>query len=955
MMQPAPIYDPDQRIFTFTDLTYLFTKHRRAFFRAAFLGGLLVFLGCALKPVQYRVEATFKEEVEKNGSEAALLGMLNGVSALSQQPQAATLMRSHQVLKPLIEKLGLQANVPSSQWLLTRGVQRFWENLRAEQGNPLEDIDAFRFEDVTYLEEKPVQYALFIDPKTDAMAVYLPDRKTLLAKGKIGSPLQVEALTFTLTHLPQKIRRAGFYPLRVHPWLPIAQKLRKQFQISNDKNNKSIYHVVLLHRDRHLGQRLVNELMGQYQCYLKRCHDQLAQDQLAYLQQRQAQLYGTMEGVLDEHVTYLKETLGDKGFMGLEQAMNSVLVPYQEMIGQIHKIELELNLLEQVKKEREPIALSGNGILSQSVSQVLKNMQELKQQKDLLELSLQQQQTESGLETRSFDLKQIRTQRDSVRQILEAVEGKSLLANSSFDMHQALGFWAARIQESQDPEERKDLSEYLSNYNHLLSVREKMVQERTFPAEGVPKELEGIDLETARALFVEYNTKLDLSEANMRYYEQILEQIPKNQFELSSLSAILTDPLSQGIIQKATQILLQLKEEKYHSSKEGKRWEEELDLQRRLLRDHLEQLHQVEELNVSLIRRKIFGLQQVSLDCINRNLSILHEQARDTLLERQEALHLEKRLLEEKMEKMRVLAQELPEKWRQEKWIHLKTDIASRMMKTLTELVESKTIGHHLHHVQSKPLDFAVLPPLPYKPRLLILTCLGMIGSFFLSFFRKLFPLMAKGFPTSLEKLVLMQYPVLGKISAFCDGPAVETPQGPDLELLRQCALFLKQSPKDKIIGLIEGQGPDYSYALAQNLARMAYKTLIVRFDVQAKSKQADGPGILQYWKQQISEMPIRKGEGYDWIAAGGYSPFGAEILQTPSIHQFLQSIKDEYDWVLLLVRSPLEGAESLAALSLCDRAFVTTQGEKIEQLTPFVQWAYHDGKCRLKFVGSEA
>lgn len=958
MIHKPPFVDPEQRIFTLSDVIQIFTKQKKRLIQMTLLGGALVFLGGSLKPVHYRIEASFKEELEKSTSEGALLGMLNGVNVLSQQPQAATFMRSYQVLKPLIEKVGLQAEVPSSNWFLAKIEQRIRENVLAEQGKSLEDIDTFRFSPVIYEGELSLHYALFVDPQKEEVAIYTPDQKKLLAKGKKGEILHVEEVQLAVQKWPKHVRRAGFYPLEIKSWLKEAKKLRSQFQITNDKTNKSIYQLALLHRDRHLGQQLVNELMLQYQFYLKRAHDQLAQDQLVYLQQRQAQLYGTMEGMLDEHVAYLKETLGDKGFLGLEESMQGVFLPYQDMMNQIRKIDLELGLLEQLKSEREPVALSVNSQLSPNVSQILQTINGFKQQKDLLELSLQQHQTlqekELSFDTKSYELRQIRSQRNSVRQILDVVEGKGHFPSFSFDVNRALGLWASRIQESQNIEERKDLSNYLSNYNHLLSVRENMLQERTFHGDTVPKELEGIDLETARTLFVEYNTKLDLAEANRNYYEQLLEQIPKSTFELSSLSTLLTDPLSQSLIQKATQILLQLKEEKYHSSKEGKRWEEELDLQRRLLRDHLEQLYRVEELNVSLIRRKILGLQQVSLDCINRNLSVLHEQARDTLKERQEALLLEKKLLETKMEEMRHVAQELPEKWRQEKWINLKTEMASKMVKTLTELVESKTIGHHLHHVQSKPLDFAVLPPIPYSPRLFMMSCVGALGAFLFAFIRKLAQAVSKGVPTSLEKLQLLQYPVAGTISSFCDGPAVEIPMGEDLELLRQCALFLEKAPSEKVIGLIEGKGPDYSYALAQNLARMSYRSLVLRFDFHAVRKEAESPGILQYWKQTVQTPIIHKQEGFDWVGAGGYSPFGAEILQTPSIRHYVQSVQKEYDWIFILVRSPLESAESLAALSLCDRAFVTVRGEKIEQLTPFVQWAYHDGKCRLKFVGSE-
>jgi hypothetical protein len=205
-----------------------------------------------------------------------------------------------------------------------------------------------------------------------------------------------------------------------------------------------------------------------------------------------------------------------------------------------------------------------------------------------------------------------------------------------------------------------------------------------------------------------------------------------------------------------------------------------------------------------------------------------------------------------------------------------------------------------------------------------------------------------KGFPISLEKLKALRLPVLGPISPFCDGPAVETPTGSDLDLLRQIALFAEGG---KVVSLIGGLGPDYSYALGENLSRMSAKSIVLRCDFHAKFRKEDAPGLLQVWKGEIGELPIRKGKGFDFITAGGYSPFGAEIVQSHNFTQFIDLLKQKYDWVFLLFRAPLHSAESLAALRLCDKALVTVSGEQTEELTPFVDWAYHENDCRLTFI----
>lgn len=948
-----PAFDPDERIFTLSDVHRLFKSLKRRLIQIALIGGLCGFVFCAIKAPKYKIEATFKEGVEKSGGDSVLKDFLGGMS-VAQQPQAVALMKSHQVLKPLIQKLGLQAGVKKGGWIVGKVFRRISDNFKAEREKPLEDLDSFVFQDLVYEGEQKLNFTLRFSDR-DQFAVYLPGQKKEIALGSVGSNVSLPNVQFTLAQVPKSLKINSSYPLQIGSWIGTAKKLREQIQIASGKTNKSIYDLTFSHRDRHLGVQILNELMAGYQKYLKKDHDELANEQLSYLEQKQEQLYDKMSTMFDDHVAYLSRNLGTKGFIALEQESDTLLTPHQNMLAKVLSIDLELSRLDQMGKENL-VAVADEGPFSAKLNQIGATMRELRQQRDLLELSLQHKQNVndgSQLEFRREELKEIRGRREAAQRLLETIEKGLEVPLSSFNLNRPLALWAQKVHESEDVEDREDLAEYLENFERLLSVREKMLQERFFYGSDTPSELEGIDLQTSKSLFVEYNNKLDRAEASMRHFDQLKKEIQLNDFELSSLSSILHDPLSQNLITQASELALRLKDEKYHSSKEGERWQQELTLQRKILSDHLEQLFKVEELNASLIREKIRGLQQVSLDCINQQLSVYYEQAADAVKERREALIQEKKLLETKMQDIRDLASELPEKWRLEKWLELKTEMGTKMMETLTNLVESKTIGHHLHHVESKPLDFAILPELPQKPGLFTMAFLGAFGAAFGTFFLKLVRTILKGFPTSAEKLRAMRFPFAGVISPFCDGPETETIKGPDLEVLRQLALFLEEKPHGKTIALIEGRGPDYSYSFAENLARMSYKSVILRCDFTAKFRNEDLPGLLQIWKGEIAELPIRKGNGFDYITAGGFSPFGAEVIQSRAFSELLELLKNNYDWVFLLIRSPLADAESKTALRLCDKAIVTITGEQTELLTPFADWAYHEGRCRLTFVTS--
>jgi len=945
-----PFFDPDERIVTLSDLSWFFLSQKKKWIRIAWIGALCSFCFFALRSPQYKAEATFKEGVEKSGAEGALKSLLGDFGSGGQQPQAIALMKSNQVLKPLVEKLGLQAQIVQSRWIVGKVLRRIRDNLRIEFGKPLDELDPFLFKNVVNLEENAQVYFLkFTTPS--CFTIFNADRKSKIGEGQLGSPVSFSSSQFTVEKTPAHLKLGVFYQLNIVPWIPIVEGLRGQLKISSDKINKSIYNLSLTHRDRRCAQRLINELMASYQCYLKKDHDQLAGEQLAYLEKRQDQLYGKLAQTLDEHVSYMDQNLGESGFLGLDQESQSFLGSYQKMFQRRLDIDLELSLLERAEMS-QPFSIPSYSNCGKSLTS---DIQDLKQQRDLIEISLQQQHSlstvqeeETQLAARRDELQEIRLEKGAVKTLKEEVGEGSEISLTEFDLGETLYGWAKKLEDRD--EEREDLCEYLENYSRLLSLRESMLQERVFYGNKAPPELEGIDLETAGKLFVDYNNKIDYSVAAMRRYSQFREQVLLKDFELGSLSSILSDPLSQNLIASANRIALQLKDEKYHSSREGERWEDELSLQRKILSDHLAQLERVEEMNLALYKEKMASLQQVWLDGINRRISVLLERARSEIKDRREALLRETQILVQKMEEIRRRSQGLSGKWKLEKWLELKTEMDQKIMETLTQLVESKTIGHHLHHVESKPLDEAILPSSPTKQFLLRKALIGAFCAVFAVLFFSLVKTILRGFPLSVEKLQAMGLPTAGPLSFSCDGPGSAPLSGPDLDLLRRLALFSEGS---KVIGLIGGKGPDYSYALGENLARMSYRSLILRCDFTSKFSKEDVPGLLQVWKKEIASLPIRKGTGFDYIPSGGHTPFGAEMLQSPSFAKWLEQLKENYDWVFLFSREPLSAPESAAVLRLCDKAVVTISKETTEQLTPFVEWAYHETgtKNRLTFV----
>lgn len=938
-----PILDPEEWIVSFNDVKQLYFSVSGRLIKWAIFGALAAILFCGNMGVEYKAEASFKEGVERSHSESFFKELIAGVSQ-PNQPQATSIMKSYQVLKPLVEKMGLQVVPAQSEWVVSRWIRQFKDTWRAERGGSVPDIDSFGFADVCYHEEISLPIHIVFSDR-EQFSVYDERKKFELAKGKIGQAVLIDEppARFTLKKVPKYLKKGCRYPFYIHNWVSAAAPLCKKIKIKNDKDNKSIINISIANRDRHLAAQIINELMDQYQSYLKRDFESVAKDQLAYLEGKQEQIFDKMERLFDQHTAYLANNLEENGYIGLDQESQSLLVPHQQMHNKILSLDVELSRLDQMEKEGQVIGVAEEGPFASGIHQIVHRIHDLKQQRDLIELSLAQV-SEVALKERRDELKEVRDHRFAVERLIQEIDNGSEI--SSFDFNQGLYLWAKGLN---DPEEKEDLAQYLENYSRLLSLREKMLQERFFYGNLTPTELEGIDLSSARGLFLEYNGKLDAAEAMIRHYSQFKKEISNPNFDLSSLSSVLRDPLCQKIITEASALSVRLKDDKHHSAKESERWKEEIALHRKILGDQLDQLSLVEELNADLIRQKMMGLQKVSLDCINRLLSVLNEQVWDAVKERRQTLLLEKMLLKEKMAGIRTsLAAILPEKWRFEKWLNIKTSMVSKVMETVTEVVESKSLSNHLHRVESKPLDIALTPTAPNPPGFYTVICLGAFVFPFLVFSFVLINQLLKGFPITLEKLKALHLPVLGPISAFCDGPLVGIPSGPDLDLLRNVSIFAEGA---KVVGIIAGDGPDYSYALGENLARRQAKSIVIRCDFLSKFRAEETPGILQIWKSEIGELPIRKGKGFDYILAGGFTPFGTEIVQSQQFTKLLDILKKNYDWVFLYFRSPLSSAESVAALRLCEKAVVTVAGERIEELTPFIHWGYDEDRCRLTFI----
>lgn len=1025
----------DEKIVTLSDIKRLFKQNARIILQFTIAcAGIAFLLAIYLSYPRYSAEATFSEGGEKQEIEG-LFNALMGAINVSGEAQAAMVMKSNLILKPLVQKLGLQAQVHKSRFVSK--MQQMMDNVRAERKRKLPDFETFVFQNVLYEEETGKGIALHF---LNNHSFEVLERGKVVAKGRLGEPVTLPGLAFTLVSVPSYVRKNKTYQVGIAPWFAVANGLKSAIEIKQNKINKNILHLIYKDRDRFLAAKIVNALMAEYQEFLKTENDKLAEEQLAYLENRQHYLNRNLEKGLDEHVAYLRQNLGERGFMGLDQEVYSLLGPHQQYVTKLYDLDLEEMHLEKEEQEEKKLPFVAEGPIADNIDRIANDIERLKSERDTLGLALHFSENEGKhelvemretnklkrrLELVDFEMKkweriadktsqrvgiddwspvkalqqELLIEKDQILQKLkekhtqfdafETLQDKALelkkIRHSLSEADQLLSElsvgkmpdtvslacdpgnliknWIELLRDRMDSrtvdlkQEREDFSSYLKNYSRLLSVREKMLQERVFPVQGRLPEFEGIDLDGARALYREYNNKLDELQISIRTLSFVMEQLKDPNFEISSLSGALYDGVSLEIIAKASQLALQLKDEVNRSNRDQKRLEDDLLFQRKFIDQHVAEMITVKKLSAEMIQDKITALMETTLDLINQQISVLNEQANDFIEARRINLKKEKSLILRKIEELKKEMSYIPEKWRLEHQMKLKTDIAIKMMQAMTQLVESKTVRHHLQQIQSKPLDLAIIPLQPQSCRLFLKTLLAMILGFLGIFSFKLIKALLHGFPVSSDTLLSLQQHVSGPVTAFCDGKEVDPILAEDLETLRKLSSFLvPQTPNVKeflglTLGIVGGKGPNYSFALADLLAKRGFKIMLVQCTSDGKFSNNEVPGLLQFLKKEVRKCPIRNEQNYDFLPFGGVDRYGVELLGGSTFLDLLQDFKKGYDVIILFSQAMPAFEEGKAFLHLADKAVITVQNETIEMLKPYTEWGRLAGSPRLSFI----
>lgn len=472
-------------------------------------------------------------------------------------------------------------------------------------------------------------------------------------------------------------------------------------------------------------------------------------------------------------------------------------------------------------------------------------------------------------------------------------------------------------------------------------------------------EFQGIDLVCAGELFVKYSSLLHEVETQIRQFQFTYDQLLFPEFEVSSLSHQLRDPVSNEMIMKTTNLVLSLKDENNRSTKEQERLKNEITLQKKFLLMHVKQTIDLLMLNETVLKEKIKSLQKETLAIINQKIGIIKKHFQEYLSVRLKDLKQEKSIIEEHQLQIKKEMTTFPSKWVSEKFIDLQMDLYKKMVEEVSSMVESKNISANLEVIQSAPIDLALPTIHPQSPRLIFFLILGAImGTCFgVSFIvtKSIFT----GIKASKENLKLSHQHVSGFITQAIQKNSQDFLDS-DLETLRRLTSFLchdqtettNEISQHQSLLIVKGRGVDYSSCLAELLVKKGLKVLLMPITFDLPAKENDLPGLLQYLEGKSEWPKIEKKRVYDLMSHGGISRFGTEMIGSASCKKLMNQLKVDYDWIISVTNATPTSVEAETTLKLFDHGVINVTNENVSDLKHYFNMNEESiTKNRLSFI----
>lgn len=877
------------------------------------------------RPILYTSEATFREKESSRGSiSGSLSEFLLNAGRSAQIDEAISIFKSRKLLAPLIEEIGMQAvlerkNAPKSLFSRLRDNLRLQlAYFRHEQKALFSDQQTpLKIEKVSYRGEAPLSLELEVhgDLSIEVFERIGSNFLSPLGTTKLGDSLKGEnfELTFTAdTLFPDR------YSLTLLPIASVAKSLKKAIKLETDEDDRNLLTIQYRSPDRHFGALFVNRLMEHYRLYLQDEVDRRSSLQFNYLSKRQKEIGSQFEALLSQHADHSVKDLGQYGLANSETAIEYLVNSQKRCQDRLRDIDLELLRLKRLAEEDFPrheqfLSDREPGMIRAAAHQI----RELVQRCNALEKVLATQApVKSGTDPVQLQLEQLNEVQASRQEAEDLLKEVKLLGTSVNPKHfpRLMGptfvvkSWLEKLKYPEHSDHRPHFIAYLENLTHLLQVQEETLKERIAHHKAPINEYYGMSLETANDLYLGTSASLSEVQQDIKTLNFQLQQLQDPDFEISSLSTSIEDPIAQKMIARSSDVVLLLHDHANRGAKEKERLRQDLELNQKFLTTHMQQSSQLLGLREHLLEEKVARLQQVVLDLSRDRIRILQRQLADYVQEQIVQLKEEKSLTQFHYDELRNRSAQIPSRWVSEEKVNFSIRMGEKLVEEVTRIVENANISQNLEVIQSAPLDESIATVLPDKPPLVPFTFLGAILGVFLSLAVTLTKEVMKGTPASSQNLE--------KLGCVCV-PVSKRP-GPD-QLRRVLA---------KVSGSTHLVPKHLAEGIASHLERKGHTPLVIQLNT-GSYKLSKTPGLAHWLEEEIDALPIEKG----LLPSGGQLPYLSEQLSAKDFSSQLRKIQG-YDRILLATNAKPKSSTFADLATFADSCLVSLTDERIEELS---------------------
>ncbi len=974
--------DDNTTLLTFSDL-FLILKRSKTKLLVFTLGfaSLAGLFALSTTPL-YKSEATFREKAHGTSPEVNRTINLVLGGADSNENIAVSVMKSRKIREEAIHLLAIQASIKKDKvnFPLFRNISNnlkielaYWRNSKEPV---IKDLDeSLTVSSVNYTGEVPLN--LKIKFTSDENYVAYDKKGEEIGIGELDHPFSTPFYTFTITRLRHKSlnsenlkldreqeRLASSEPLKnstfkllINPLTLVAKNLTSCFACDTDSKDKSLIKLSFNYPKRQIANAYLDSIMSLYQDYLKTEHRVVANQHLAYLNQRREETTDRLKSMMEEHAHALSSSMATIDFLFQTQ---------QSHTQKLMLLDMELHKLTQAKEAglifKDRYLIEGGDTLS--INQILAEIRSHRQQSDSIEIALRNTEFNPQTSKRAFadqstELEEIKATREEAKNLLFSLQNNktsaplTLLSQDKYRVND----WQHKIKEKELAfqealpalktytqtcltECHRNFNAYLNNLIHILAVEEKVIEERLTHQQGPLQEFQGIDLPTANQLYIHYSQTLNEIEAQHLHYAFILDQLKDPQFEISSLSSVLEDTVSKEIITRASNLVLMVKDQDNRSQREIDRLKVEISQQKRFLSLHLAQMMQLLNLRKNLYLDKILAIQNTQLELIQQKISVLEQHLRDLIDTRISTIQQEKTAIAYQQQVIQQEMTKMPAKWASEKLVDQQLEISRKVMEEITKSVEQKNISAQLDVSRSAPLDYAFSPIHPISSYPLFFALLGGLSGLmgYSSFI--LGRSIIKGIPATLDNLKFSDQHVSGTLTDQSVPPTFNQLPIQDLDTLRRLSHYFFPNENFSTLGqlvlLLIGNGKDYSTNLATLLSKQGQRVLIIPLSFD--SFKDTSTGLLQFLEGQIDMPHIQQDKYYDFIIPGGLSSQANELLSSIRFQTYLKEVSQKYHHILLVSKANLLSGEAEGLAKRFNHVAISVTEERLHDLTPFIE-----------------